>query len=299
MLPDPPPPPEPPEPPESREPAAAGLDLDALRDGLEAAVRAASEAIRDVVARGNMKIGHKWGEGPVTEADHAADDVLHARLSPLIAGAHWLSEESEQSGPLIHGEPTWVIDPLDGTREFIRGLPEFGVSAALFAGDRLLLGAAGLPLGTDAEAGGGVYSGLLDGERREARLDGEPLPSLLGAADSDTDTDDPGRVVVSRWDYEHRRLHLRLPYEVYPLGSAVVKLVHAATGAAGVYLSTGPRSVWDAAGGAAVLEAVGGTMLQFDGHPLQLSPQQVGIPAFVAGTPARARAMLRGLGADL
>ena len=59
---------------------------------------------------------------------------------------------------------------------------------------------------------------------------------------------------------------MRLPYEVYPLGSAVVKLVHAATGAAGVYLSTGPRSVWDAAGGAAVLAAAGGTMLRIDGR---------------------------------
>ena len=292
------PPPEPGalrEQPQPPEPSTTGLDLDVLRDGLEDAVRAASAAIRDVVARGNMRVGHKWGAGPVTEADHAADDVLHARLAPLIPGAHWLSEESEQAGPLVHGEPTWVIDPLDGTREFIRGLPEFGVSAALFAADRLVLGAAGLPFGTDAEAGGGVYSGLLDGERREARRDGERLPSLL----DDADASDPGRIVVSRWDYEHRQLHMRLPYEVYPLGSAVVKLVHAATGAAGVYLATGPRSVWDAAGGAAVLAAVGGTMLQIDGRPLQLSPLQVSIPPFVAGSPARARALLRGIGVRL
>jgi len=296
-----PPPPDPtalPEPPRPPESLGASLDLDVLREGLEDAVRAASAAIRNVVARGNMRIGHKWGEGPVTEADHAADDVLHARLSPLIAGAHWLSEESEQAGLLVHGEPTWVIDPIDGTREFIRGLPEFGVSAALFAGDRLVLGAAGLPLGTDAEAGGGVYSGLLDGARREARLDGAPLPPLVPPTGG-ADASDPGRIVVSRWDYEHRRLHMHLPYEVYPLGSAVVKLVHASTGAAGVYLSTGPRSVWDAAGGAAILEAVGGTMLQIDGRPLVLSPQQVGIPPFVAGDPTRARALLRGIGVDL
>ena len=283
--------PEPPRPPA----AGLGLDLDSLRDGLEDAVRAAGDAIREVVARGSVRVGHKWGEGPVTEADHAADDVLHALLLPLIPGAHWLSEESEQSAPLVHGEPTWVVDPLDGTREFLRGLPEFGVSAALFAGDRLVLGAAGLPFEPDAGAGGAVYSGLLDGDRREARRDSEPLPSLLDGADAP----EPGRIVVSRWDYEHRALHMRLPYEVYPLGSAVVKLVHAATGAAGVYLSTGPRSVWDAAGGAAILQAVGGTMLQIDGSQLQLSPQQAGIPPFVAGAPARARALLRGLGVEV
>ena len=288
------------DPPLQPPPAGLDLDLDPLRDGLEQAVRAAGDAIREVLARGSVRVGHKWGEGPVTEADHAADDVLHARLLPLIPGAHWLSEESQQSGPLVHGEPTWVIDPLDGTREFLRGLPEFGVSAALFAGDRLLLGAAGLPLEPDAEAHGSVYSGLLDGDRQEARRDGEPLPSLLDDPELDgADAPEPGRIVVSRWDYEHRRLHMHLPYEVYPLGSAVVKLVHAATGAAGVYLSTGPRSVWDAAGGAAILAAVGGTMLQIDGRPLRLSPQQVSIPPFVAGAPARARALLHGLGAEV
>jgi myo-inositol-1(or 4)-monophosphatase len=266
------------------------LDLDTLRDDLEDAVRAACEAIRAVMDRGTVRVGHKWGEGPVTEADHAADDVLHSRLLPLIPGAHWLSEESEQSDPLVRGEPTWVVDPLDGTREFLRGLPEFGVSVGLFADDRLVLGAAGLPAEEDAV----LYTGLLDGERREARRDGAPLPALDGSEDAAL-----GRIVVSRWDYEHRRLHYHIPHEVYPLGSAVVKLVHAATGDAGVYLSTGPRSVWDAAGGAAVLAAVGGTMLQIDGSPLRLSPQQIEIPPFVAGAPARGRALLRSLGADL
>ncbi len=277
------------------QPPSPGLNLDTLRDGLEEAVRAAGAAISEVIASGSVRVGHKPGEGPVTEADHAADDVLHERLLALIPGAHWLSEESKQSEPLVPGEPTWVVDPLDGTREFLRGLPEFGVSVGLFAGDRLVLGAAGLPLEPDSEAGGVVYSGLVDGDRREARRDGEPLPSLLDGPDAS----DPGRIVISRWDYEHRRLHMRLPYEVYPLGSAVVKLVHAATGAADVYLSTGPRSVWDAAGGAAILEAVGGTILQIDGRPLRLSPQQVGIPPFVAGAPARGLALLRGLGADV
>lgn len=270
------------------------LDLDGLRDDLERAVHDACEAIRTVMRRGSVRVGHKWGEGPVTEADHAADEILHRRLTPLIAGAHWLSEESEQDHPLVPGEPTWVIDPLDGTREFLRGLPEFGVSVGFFDGDRLVLGAAGLPAG-DVPV---VYSGLIAGERREARVDGDPLPRL-NSADRGADGDDPGRIVVSRWDFEHRRLQHRIPHEVYPLGSAVVKLVHAATGEAGVYLSTGPRSVWDAAGGAAVLAGAGGVILRVDGSPLQLSPQQERIPPFVAGEPGRAAALLRSLGAGV
>lgn len=282
--------------------AAAPPSLAGLRDALEDAVREACEAIRAVMGRGSVRVGHKWGEGPVTEADHAADEVLHRRLIPLVAGAHWLSEESSQAAPLVPGEPTWVVDPLDGTREFLRGLPEFGVSAGFFDGDRLVLGAAGLP----AEREPVVYSGLLpppDGgappAAPEARVDGEPLPPLGDGGAASADGGGPGRIVVSRWDWEHRRIQRGLPYEAYPLGSAVVKLIHAATGRAGLYLSTGPRSVWDAAGGAAVLEAAGGALIGIDGRPLRLSPQRERIPPFVAGPRARALALLRRLGAEV
>lgn len=259
------------------------LDLDALREGLEDAVLAAAEAILAVVERGGMRVGHKWGEGPVTEADYAADEALHTRLMPLIPGAHWLSEESEQDAPLIHGEPTWVVDPLDGTREFLRGLPEFGVTVGLFVDDRLVLGAIALPSSLD------VYSGLVSDGRREARKNGEPLPDLATGGEV-------RRVVVSRHDYEHRLLHARFPYEAYPAGSAALKLLHAADGTADVYLSTGPRSIWDVAGGTAILEGVGGTLLMANGRPLQLSPQQLHVPPYAAGQREACLTLLRGIG---
>lgn len=256
-------------------------DLDRVRDGLERAVQAANDAIREVVSRTRILVGHKPGEGPVTEADHAADDVLHRELMPLIAGAHWLSEESRQPGDIIHGEPTWVVDPLDGTREFLRGLPEFGVSVGLFAGDRLVLGAVGLPV---EEA---VLSGLLEGERREARRDGAPLPVL--AADGPV-----GRVVVSRHDYEWREIQYAIPYDVYPCGSAAVKLVRAVEG--DVYFSTGPRSVWDVAGGAAILRAVGGDLIGIDGEPLKLSPLREAVPPYAAAAAGPALELLTRVG---
>lgn len=265
---------------------STALDLDAVRDGLEAAVDAANEAIREVVSRDSMRVGHKPGEGPVTEADHAADDVLHERLMPLIDGVHWLSEESKQEAPLIHGEPTWVVDPLDGTREFLRGLPEFGVSVGLFVGDELVLGAVGLP--ELVEERGVVLSGLVDGERREARRDGEALAAL-------EPREEVRRVVVSRHDYEWRELQYQIPYETYPCGSAAVKLVHAAIAQADVYFSTGPRSVWDVAGGVAILEAVGGSLLMINGEPLELSPQQISIPPYVAGIEGSCLTLLRRL----
>ena len=223
--------------------AAPQIDLNAVRDGLEAAVAAAAAAILGVLDQPDIRVEHKWGERPVTEADHVADEVLHRRLMPLIDGAYWLSEESRQPASLRRGEPTWVVDPLDGTREFLRGILEFAISAGLFVAGRLVLGAVALPVQ------GQVLSGFLGGERREARCDGESLPALPhdGAVE---------RVVVSRDDYERRKIHRQIPYTVYHCGSAALKLTHVATGEADVYLSTGPRSMWDVAGGAAVLEAV-------------------------------------------
>ena len=262
---------------------AADFDLDGLRETLEEAVRAAGVAILDVLASGRMRVGHKSGEGPVTEADYAADETLHERLMPLIPGSQWLSEESEQLAPLIHGEPTWVVDPLDGTREFLRGLPEYGVTVGLFIADRLVLGAIALP------ATGDVLSGIVSGERREARKNGEPLASLDVSGEV-------RRVVVSRHDYERRMLHYRIPFEVYPAGSAAVKLAHAADGTADVYLSTGPRSIWDVAGGAAILEGVGGTMLMPNGKPLVLSPREVHVPPYAAGPHEACLTVLRSIG---
>ena len=272
--------------------SANQIDLDAVRIGLEHAVSEANRAILAVIAQDTVRVGHKPGEGPVTEADHAADDVLHRELIDLIEGAHWISEESRQEAPLIHGEPTWVVDPLDGTREFLRGIPEFGVSVGLFVGDELVLGAVGLPLTDDDEAEPSVLSGLIDGDRLEARVDGVPMASIA-------DRREVERVVVSRHDYEWRQLHYQIPFDVYPCGSAAVKLVHSADGQADVYFSTGPRSVWDVAGGVAVLEAAGGALLMLNGKRLALSPQQIRIPPYVAGPRESCLTLLRRLGATI
>jgi len=259
------------------------IDLDAVRDGVEAAVRAANEAIRGVLAQTSMKVASKGEAGPVTEADYAADRVLHERLMPLIDGARWLSEESGEEAPLIRGEATWVIDPLDGTREFLRGLPEYGVSVGLYVDDRLVLGGVGFPWD------GTVLSGLVTATRRESRRDGVPMATLPNDGVVE-------RVVVSRNDYERRRLQYRIPYEVYPCGSAAVKLVHAADVDTDVYFSTGPRSVWDVSGGVAVLEGVGGVLMSIEGTRIELSPQQIEVPPYVAGAPEDCLTLLRRVG---
>lgn len=259
------------------------IDLDTVRDGVEDAVRAANEAIRKVLQQTTIRVASKGEAGPVTEADYAADRVLHEHLMPLIEGARWLSEESEDAAPLTRGEPTWVVDPLDGTREFLRGLPEYGVSVGLYVDDTLILGGVGFPWD------GTVLSGLVTPARRESRRDGVVLPALPNDGVV-------RRVVVSRGDFERRRIQYEIPFEVFPCGSAAVKLVHAAGVDTDVYFSTGPRSVWDVSGGVAVLEGVGGMLMGIDGARIALSPQRIEVPPYVAGAPEDCLTLLRRVG---
>src|SRR6266481_9751938 len=95
-------------------------------------IRAALEASRAVFARftpGAIETEYKMGHDPVTEADRALDAVLRREL--LRDGEGWLSEESVDDYTRLGKRRVWVVDPLDGTREFVAGIPEFCVSIAM------------------------------------------------------------------------------------------------------------------------------------------------------------------------
>ena len=94
-------------------------------------IHAALEAARSVLNRftpGAIGAEYKVGHDPVTEADRAVDDILRKTL--LRAGDGWLSEETVDDFTRLDKQRVWVVDPLDGTREFVHGIPEFCVSMA-------------------------------------------------------------------------------------------------------------------------------------------------------------------------
>src|SRR5882724_1083476 len=95
-------------------------------------IHAALEAAREVLNRftpGAIETEYKAGHDPVTEADRALDEVLRKNL--LRDGEGWLSEESADDQSRLFKSRVWVVDPLDGTREFVEGIPEFCVSIAM------------------------------------------------------------------------------------------------------------------------------------------------------------------------
>src|SRR5690606_30437130 len=174
-------------------PALPGHDAVSRTDDLQrirAALRAAAEAIRPY-APGDVAWERKEERGdPVTAADHAADAVLRAMLP--AAGEGWLSEESVDDAARLRCDRVWVVDPIDGTREFIDGIPEWCVSIGLLengepvaggilnpATDELMIGAAG---------SGVIYEGPEGPEGPALEAASAPPAPTGGAPSQDRDT---------------------------------------------------------------------------------------------------------------
>src|ERR1044071_8385571 len=137
--------------------------MDLLR-AVTAAVVAAGHVIETVRASAQLSVSEKRGEGPVTEADRRADELLKRELTRLEAAA-WLSEETADDKSRLESRLLWVVDPLDGTKEFIAGIPEYAVSVALVDNGQAVLGVVHNPATGEtysAHAGQGAWK---DGER--------------------------------------------------------------------------------------------------------------------------------------
>ena len=140
---------------------------------VETAVRAAREGGRAAMPfYGSASATPKEGGSPVTEADHAANDAILAVLREAFPGDAVLSEESKDSPERLAARRVWVVDPLDGTREFLAQNGEFAVMVGLAVDGRAVAGAVALPaLGAIlyATEGGGAWTLEEGGEARPLR----------------------------------------------------------------------------------------------------------------------------------
>lgn len=239
------------------------------------AVAAASTAILEVYA-GSHGVEYKADDSPITRADRAAHDILAERLAQLSPAIPLLSEESDAAhAHAVRGAwpQLWLVDPLDGTKEFIGRNGEFTVNVALVRDHRPVLGVVAAPvLGITYYAAEGL--GAFRAEGRHA-----PVPIAVRKAA------DPLVVVGSR---SHRGDSLddvlaRLgPHELRPMGSAL-KFCLVAEGAADFYPRLGPTSEWDTAAAQAVLEIAGGAVTTLDGNPLRYNQRDTLLnPSFIA-----------------
>ncbi|MDY6910262.1 MAG: 3'(2'),5'-bisphosphate nucleotidase CysQ [Thermodesulfobacteriota bacterium] len=232
------------------------VDLEAL----EALVRSAGDAILEVY-RGTFDVEHKEDRSPLTVADTRSHRILADGLKALTPGIPVLSEEGKHVAYAHrrHWERFWLVDPLDGTKEFIKRNGEFTINVALVEGRLPILGIIHVPV-ADLFAVGDVHRGGEirgpDGSRPLAIVKDPPAEGV--------------RVVRSRSHAspDLERLLEALPgHRVVSKGSAL-KFIALAAGEADFYPRTGATWEWDTAAGQALVTAAGGVVVDFHGNPL-------------------------------
>jgi 3'(2'), 5'-bisphosphate nucleotidase len=265
-----------------RDPATLVASLGACLDELTGIVSQAAAAILAVDPR-DSGARRKADESPVTIADEAAEAIILAGLARVAPAIPVVSEEAVAGGHVPSPERVFIlVDPLDGTREFLAGRDEFTVNVAVVASGIPCIGlVAAPPLGL-------IWRGVVGGGAQRLRLaPGLPAAQASEVAAIRTRTR-PQRPVaaISRSHFDpHSRAFLdRLAISDTIVCGSSVKICRIAEGAADVYPRLAPVSEWDIAAGHAVLSAAGGVVMRPDGAPLTYGnfADRFRVPGFVA-----------------
>ncbi|NHN83570.1 3'(2'),5'-bisphosphate nucleotidase CysQ [Acetobacter musti] len=244
-------------------------------DLLALALRLAREAgtVINAIREKGFVTKTKSDRSPVTEADQAAETHILAGLRAATPHIPVIAEEEVAAG--IHvaaGDVYWLVDPLDGTREFAAGRDDFTVNIGLVRGDRAVLGAMALP------AYGQFYAGGVGLGAKRFDSDGEHDIHVREAPEEGI------AVLASRHHGDapelKRFLDGRVIASIGNIGSAV-KFVRVAEGVADFYPRLGPTMEWDTAAPQAIVEAAGGSVTLLDGSPLRYSKAGWKNPSFV------------------
>ena len=221
------------------------MRVPALTEELRAAEGAAREAggIIARLYRGRYQVERKSDGDPVTTADTRANRAIRETLAARFPEDAWLSEEDADDAGRLERERVWIVDPLDGTREFIEGVPEFCVSIGLAQRGSPVLGVIYHPLLAE------LFSAVRGGG---ARLNGEPLQPLPGG-----DRERP-RLLVSRSEPRRRLADLAGEFVLRPMGSIAYRMASVAGGRADATVTFRRVREWDVCAGVAVVEAAGG-----------------------------------------
>lgn len=246
---------------------ASTPDYSALENPLLRASLAAGLATLAVRRSGEIGLQLKEDETPVTRADHLSDRILRETLPLLLPGSAWLSEETVDDRTRLQSEAVWIVDPIDGTREFAENLDEYSVSAGLSWHGKAALGCVVLPPEGRLMVGG---PGI--GLRHYRFTPPSPLPAVGSESSYDwldlaaavkleatpaaapaAQSIEGARLMVSRSEM-NRGVYgaLREHVAILPTGSIARKLALLAAGDCDMVFSIYPKSEWDICAGVAL-----------------------------------------------
>ncbi|MBL8674871.1 MAG: 3'(2'),5'-bisphosphate nucleotidase CysQ [Rhodospirillales bacterium] len=244
----------------------------------------AGAAIMAIYAKVDHGERRKSDASPVTDADHAAEAVILAGLARLTPGIPVVAEEEVAAGrmPDVRGGPFWLVDPLDGTKEFLKRNGEFTVNIALVEDGRVALGVVSQP--TIDTTWRGVVG--LGAEIVVDRAPPRPIATRRPPAAGYTVFASRSTAIYSQLDIWLR--NNGVPVAERKQAGSSLKFCLIAAGEADIYPRFGPTMEWDTAAGQAVLEAAGGEVRDDStGAPLRYGKPGHKNPWFVArGVPA-------------
>lgn len=240
---------------------------------IETLAREAGAAILALYAQ-DFEVNNKADESPVTAADHAAEALILHGLARLTPDIPVISEEAASAGHLPRpGERFWLVDPLDGTREFIKRNGEFTVNIALVEAGQPVLGVVLAPALDRLYAGAAGQGAHLEetGRRREIRCRAVPAEGCTVVSSRSHGDDEALAAFLA-----DRRVAKSIS-----AGSSL-KLCLVASGDADLYPRLGRTMEWDIAAGHAVLRAAGGHVRTLQGTELDYGKPALDNPHFVA-----------------
>jgi 3'(2'), 5'-bisphosphate nucleotidase len=234
---------------------------DTLREGAITLAHAAADAIMAIYEHA-FEVERKADASPLTAADLAAHRILVEGLERLTPDIPVLSEEAAEDATWNtrrEWRRLWLVDPLDGTREFVKRNGEFTVNLALIEDGEAIFGIVQAPVtGQLWHAARGGPAMLREGRNERVVQARRPATSPLRVAASRSHRDTRTEAFIARMG------------EVEPIGlGSSLKFCRLAEGALDVYPRFGPTSEWDTAAGQVVLEAAGGAVLDAKGRPLR------------------------------
>ena len=255
------------------------LDLEAMLGHVLPLAETAAVGIRRIYRR-NFKVDYKEDKSPLTEADLFAHETIQRGLTQTTPQLPILSEESADISFTQRStwETYWLVDPLDGTREFINKRDDFTVNIALIHRHRTILGVVYVPMTQVcymATLGGGARKRTAEGNVTtiRARDNAQGVPKIAVSASYTGGTTE-------------RFLHRIGKHKLVRRGS-LLKCCLIAEGKVDFYPRFGKTGEWDTAAGQCILEEAGGTLTDLSGTPLRYNTKQSLInPPFVACGPA-------------
>jgi myo-inositol-1(or 4)-monophosphatase len=213
----------------------------------------------------------------VTEADRAVDAVLRQNL--LRDGEGWLSEETADNPSRLDKQRVWIVDPLDGTREFVKGLPEFCVSIGYVENGSPVAGGIYNPATKETFLGSIDAGVLYNGQPARASQRSSIEGALTLASRSE--------VKRGEWKpFENG------PLKVQAMGSVAYKLALVSAGLADITFTLTPKNEWDVAAGAALVLSAGGFVATLDHSPLRCNNRDPLISGLLACGPNLRDALL-------